>query len=102
MQVPAKWTPDEWRNHGADRLCDIMYYNNSRIRPEMFVHGRKWYWKHDNQRIVDNNRNIYTDILAHESLQALCEGADIEYNDADWIATGLVFTRPLRLEVFRC
>ena len=58
----------------------------------MFVHGRQWYWKHDNQRIVDNNRSIYTDILAHESLKALCEGADIEYDDADWIATGLVLS----------
>ena len=74
----TKWTPDEWRNHGADRLCDVMYYNNMRIRPEMFAHGRTWYWKHGNQRIVDNNRDIYTDILAHESLQALCPGAGIE------------------------
>ena len=71
-----------------------MYYNNSRIRPEMFTHGRTWYWKHGNQRIVDNNRDIYTDILAHESLRALCEGAGIEYDDADWIATGQVLTPP--------
>ena len=58
----------------------------------MFAHGRTWYWKHGNQRIVDNNRDIYTDILAHESLQALCPGAGIEYDDVDWIATGHVLT----------
>lgn len=41
-------------------------------------------------RIVDNDRDIYTDLLAEESLQALCPGAGIDYDSVDWIATGHV------------
>jgi hypothetical protein len=62
------WSQDDWRNHAADRLCDTIYHTGPTISPVAYAHGRKWYWTHKGERVVDSNMGTYVDILNRESL----------------------------------
>ena len=84
------WSQDDWRNHGADRLCETAYYTGLVINPAAYKHGRRWYWMHKNERVVENNMATYVDILKYESLVYLSNTSNIDYDFIDWEHTGQV------------
>ena len=84
------WSQDDWRNHAADRLCDMTYYTHLEIRPEAYTHGRAWYWMHKGERIVDNYMATYVDILNRESLAYLSNTSNIDHDLINWERTGEV------------
>ena len=84
------WSQDDWRNHAADRLCDTIYHTGPTISPVAYAHGRKWYWTHKGERVVDSNMGTYVDILNRESLVYLSNTSNIDYDLIDWESTGEV------------
>ena len=86
------WSKDDWRNHAADRLCDTIYYSNSKVSPAAYTHGRQWYWTHKGERVVDNNMATFVDIVNQESLVNLCTSSNIDHSLINWKHTGEVIS----------
>ena len=86
----TKWTDDDWRNHGADKICDLMYYTGKVIQPSDYQHGQKWNWKLHEQRIPNNDFKTLENIISEEALSQLCNTSNIQKNIIDWTHTGKV------------
>ena len=95
----TKWSDDDWRNHGADRICDLMYYTGKTMNSKNLPYHSNWYWALNGERISDSNIQTLEEVASETSLQYLCKCANIPINEINWLHTGRTLNlkhRPLR------
>ena len=85
-----KWTGEDWRNHGADRICDMMYYTGKKVSDRDFERGCTWHLKLNKLRIADETKHALDCIVAEKSVTFLSDTSDIPQGIINWDHTGKV------------